>query len=127
MVPACCAILARFGCFVANLRTFLRTGHSSAVVYQIGHISGMRGGPKVVPRLALPPKFVLKCFRRGPYQWLRKIPILADFKHFGLCCADFKLSSQRVKVEGRNEPSLRGLQTGPRQNLGWYGKNGFSG
>ena len=91
MVPARCAILARFGYFVANLRTLLRTGLSSAVVYQIWQISGMWlwGGPKVVPRLALPLSLFLSVFQLVLINGLEKIP--ADFKHFGLCCADFKL------------------------------------
>ena len=89
MVPARCAILARFGYFVANLRTLLRTGLSSAVVYQIWQISGMWGGPKVVPRLALPLSLFWSVSQLVLINGLEKIP--ADFKHFGLCCADFKL------------------------------------
>ena len=75
MVPARCAILARFGYFVANLRTLLRTGLSSAVVYQIWQISGMWGGPKVVPRLALPLSLFLSVFQLVLINGLEKIPI----------------------------------------------------
>ena len=52
----------------------------------------MPGGPKVVPGLALPPSFFLSVSQVVLINGLdKKIPIQADFKHFGLCCGDFKL------------------------------------
>ena len=45
-----------------------------------------------MPRLALPLSLFLSVSQLVLINSLdKKFPIKADFKHFGLCCADFKL------------------------------------